>query len=46
MKYLSFLKETNEEVSERFELVRERVEEIAKDASTTREASDYVKKAA
>ena len=46
MKYLDFLKETNEEVSERLELVRQRVEEIASDASSTREASDYFAKVA
>ena len=46
MKYLEILKETNEEVNERLELVRQRVEEIAKDASTTREACDYFQKAA
>ncbi len=46
MKYLELLKETNEEVSERLELVRERVEEIAKDASTAKKAADYFEKTA
>ena len=46
MKYLEILNETNEEVKERYELVCERVGEIAKDASSTGKASDYFEKAA
>lgn len=40
MKYLELIKESNEEVLERYELVRERVEEIAKDASSARDAAE------
>ena len=46
MKYLELIKETNEEVLERYELVRERVIEIAKDASSTKNASEYFVKTA
>ena len=46
MKYLELLKETNEEVSERYELVRQRVEEIAKDAKTAGEATEFFEKTA
>lgn len=41
MKYLDMLKETNEEVSERYELVRERVAQIASDASAAGNARVY-----
>ncbi len=41
MKYLDLLKESNEEVAERYELVRQRVAEIAEDASTAKGAADY-----
>ena len=41
MKYLELIKESNEEVLERYELVRERVAEIAKDASSTGNATEY-----
>lgn len=46
MKYLELLREGNEEVQERFELVRERVEEIAKDASTAGNAAEYFERTA
>lgn len=46
MKYLELLKESNEEVSERYELVRQRVEEIAQDAKTTGKAADFFAKTA
>ncbi len=46
MKYLELIKETNEEVSERYELVCERVQEIAKDASTTGKAALFFEKTA
>ena len=41
MKYLEILNEANEEVKERYELVKARVEEIAADASSAKEASEY-----
>ena len=41
MKYLELIKESNEEVLERYELVRERVAEIAKDASSAKNAAEY-----
>ena len=46
MKYLELLKETNEEVSERYGLVRERVEEIAKDAASAKTAAGFFEKTA
>ncbi len=46
MKYLELIKESNEEVLERYELVRERVGEIAADASSAGEAADYFLKTA
>lgn len=46
MKYLELIKESNEEILERYELVRARVEEIAKDASTAGETADYFSKTA
>ena len=46
MKYLELIKESNEEILERYELVRERVEEIAEDASTTGKMADYFSKTA
>ncbi|MBQ8626049.1 MAG: aminopeptidase [Agathobacter sp.] len=41
MKYLELIKESNEEILERYELVCERVGEIAQDASTAGKAADY-----
>lgn len=41
MKYLELIKESNEEIIERYELVCERVAEIVKDASTAGVAADY-----
>ncbi len=46
MKYLELIKESNEEILERYELVRERVEEIAKDAASAKAAADYFAKTA
>lgn len=46
MKYLEKIKESNEEVAERYELVRERVEEIAQDASDAGSAKEYFAKTA
>ncbi len=46
MKYLELIKESNEEIIERYELVCERVGEIAQDASTTGKAADYFSKTA
>ena len=46
MKYLELIKESNEEVQERYELVRARVEEIAQDASTAGVATEYFEKTA
>ncbi len=36
MKYLELIKQNNEDILERFELVEERVREIAKDASAAK----------
>ena len=41
MKYLELIKESNEEVLERYELVRERVGEIATEASVNEKAAEY-----
>ncbi len=41
MKYLELIKESNEEVLERFQLVSERVGEIAEDASAAGAAAEY-----
>ena len=46
MKYLELLKDTNEEVRERYDLVRERVEEIATDASSVKTGCAYFEKTA
>ena len=46
MKYLELLKETNEDVLERYELVRARVEEIATDASSAKHGALYFEKTA
>jgi len=46
MKYLELIKESNEELQERFELVSERVSEIAKDASDAKLYADYFQKVA
>ena len=41
MKYLELIKQNNEDIFERFELVEERVREIAKDASAAKSAVEY-----
>jgi len=46
MKYLELLKESNEDLKERYELVSERVAEIAQDASDSGKYADYFKKTA
>ena len=46
MKYLELIKESNEELQERYELVAERVAEIAKDASEAGKYADYFEKTA
>ena len=46
MKYLELIKESNEELQERYELVVERVAELAKDASDAKKYADYFEKAA
>lgn len=46
MKYLDLIKETNEELSERYELVTERVKELAQDASDAKKYADYFEKTA
>ena len=46
MKYLELLKENNEELKERYELVAERVAELAKDASDAKKYADYFEKTA
>jgi len=46
MKYLELIKESNEELKERYELVTERVEEIAQDASAAYKYADYFQKTA
>ena len=46
MKYLELLKESNEDLKERYELVSERVAEIAQDASDAGTYADYFKKTA
>ena len=46
MKYLELIKESNEELRERYELVTERVCEIAQDASDAGKYADYFKKTA
>ena len=46
MKYLELLKENNEELKERYELVTERVKEIAQDASEAKAYADYFQKVA
>lgn len=46
MKYLELLKENNEELKERYELVTERVAEIAQDASDAKTYADYFQKVA
>ena len=46
MKYLDLIKENNEELQERYELVVERVAELAKDASDAKKYADYFEKTA
>jgi len=46
MKYLELIKESNEELQERYELVTERVAELAKDASEAGKYADYFEKTA
>lgn len=46
MKYLDLIKESNEELQERYELVAERVAELAKDASEAGKYADYFEKTA
>lgn len=46
MKYLELIKESNEELQERYELVRERVAELAQDASEAGKYADYFEKTA
>ncbi len=46
MKYLDLIKEANEEILERYQLVSERVAEIAKDASGAGSAEEYFTKTA
>ena len=46
MKYLELIKESNEELQERYELVAERVAELAKDASEAGKYADYFEKTA
>ena len=41
MKYLDLIKESNQELQERYELVAERVNEIAQDAKETGKYEDY-----
>ena len=44
MKYLELIKENNEELKERYELVAERVAELAQDASDAGKYADYFEK--
>lgn len=46
MKYLELLKESNEDLKERYELVSERVAELAQDAAEAGKYADYFKKTA
>lgn len=46
MKYLELIKESNEELMERYEVVTERVAEIATDAKATGKYADYFEKTA
>ena len=46
MKYLELIKESNEELQERYELVKERVAELAQDASDAGKYADYFEKTA
>ena len=46
MKYLELIKENNEELKERYELVAERVAELAGDASDAGKYADYFEKTA
>ncbi len=46
MKYLDLIKESNEELQERYELVAERVAELSKDASEAGKYADYFEKIA
>jgi len=46
MKYLDLIKESNEELQERYELVAERVAELSKDASEAGKYADYFEKTA
>ena len=46
MKYLELMKESNEELQERYELVVERVAELAQDASDAKKYADYFEKTA
>ena len=46
MKYLELIKESNEELKERYELVAERVAELAQDASDAGKYADYFEKTA
>ena len=44
MKYLELIQENNEELQERYELVAERVAELAQDASDAKKYADYFEK--
>ena len=46
MKYLELIQENNEELQERYELVAERVAELAQDASDAKKYADYFEKTA
>ena len=46
MKYLELIKESNEELQERYELVAGRVKELAQDASEAKKYADYFEKTA
>ena len=46
MKYLELIKESNEELQERYELVAQRVAEIASDANDAGKYADYFEKTA
>lgn len=46
MKYLELIKESNEELKERYELVTQRVAELAQDASDAGKYADYFEKTA
>ncbi|MBR3811973.1 MAG: leucyl aminopeptidase, partial [Agathobacter sp.] len=46
MKYLNLIQENNEGLKERYELVAERVAQLAKDASDAKKYADYFEKTA